>query len=82
MNDERHGRHPFARSRNPYTCGVTGKTFTGEEAKQRTGLLARAISQRLGFLPNEGTEWHKVVCIYSVNTVSLRHLQLHLNIPC
>lgn len=70
VNDERYGRHPFGRSRNPYTCGITGKTFTCEEVKQRTDLLARAISQRLGFLPNEETEWHKVVCVYSVNTVS------------
>lgn len=31
--------------------------------------MARAISKRLGFLPNEGTEWHKVVCLFSLNTV-------------
>lgn len=70
MNDERYGRQPFAKSRNPYTCGLTGKTFTCEEVKQRTDYLSRAISKRLGFLPNEGTEWNKVVCLYSVNTVS------------
>ena len=70
MNDERYGRLPFAKSRNPYTCGITGKTFTGEEVKQRTNYMARAISKRLGFLPNEGTEWHKVICLHSLNTVS------------
>lgn len=70
MNDERYGRRPFAKSRNPYTCGLTGKTFTAEEVKQRTDYMSRAISKRVGFVPNEETEWHKVVCIYSVNTVS------------
>ncbi|SPO00160.1 probable phenylacetyl-CoA ligase [Cephalotrichum gorgonifer] len=69
INDEKYGRHPSARSRNPYTCGITGKTFTCEEVKNRTTYMARAISKRLGFLPNEDTEWHKVACIYSLNTI-------------
>jgi hypothetical protein len=69
MTDERWGRHPLAKSKNPYTCGLTGKTYSAVEVQRRTAYLARAIGKRLGFNPHEGTEWERVVCLYSVNTV-------------
>jgi hypothetical protein len=70
MNDEKYGRYRFDDSRNPYTCGLTGKTFTAKEVRRRTDHLARAIAKRLGFSPNEGTPWDKVVAVYAFNTVS------------
>lgn len=69
MYDERYGRFGTSKARNPYTCGVTGKTYTSKQVPERIDLLARAIAKRLGFSPNEGTEWDRVVAVYSVNTV-------------
>jgi hypothetical protein len=69
MGNEKYGRSQLSKSRNPYTCGLTGKTYSAKEVKSRTAFLARAISRKLGFSPNEGTEWDKVVCVYSLNAV-------------
>ncbi|KAF1735423.1 hypothetical protein BB8028_0005g06450 [Beauveria bassiana] len=69
MYNERYGRYSASKARNPYTCGVTGTTYTTEQVPERVDLLARAIAKRLGFSPNEGTEWDRVVAVYSVNTI-------------
>ncbi|KAL0937583.1 AMP-binding enzyme (4-coumarate-CoA ligase) [Colletotrichum truncatum] len=69
MSNEEHGRYPLATSRDPYTCGLTGKSYTASEVKQRTDFLARAIAKKLDFAPNEGTEWDKVIGLYSLNTI-------------
>lgn len=69
MYNDQYGRFPLAKSRNPYTCGVTGKTYAATEVAQRVDYLSRAIGKRLGFNPAEGTEWDRVVALYSVNTV-------------
>ncbi|CVK99300.1 probable phenylacetyl-CoA ligase [Fusarium mangiferae] len=69
MTSEAYGRLPIAKSRNPLTCGITGKTYSVIEAHQRADFLARALAKRLDFSPNEGVEWDKVVSIFSVNTI-------------
>lgn len=69
MTTDKYGRCPIARSRNPFTCGLTGKTFTVPELNERRDSLARAIGKRLGWSPNEETEWDKVACMFSFNTV-------------
>jgi hypothetical protein len=69
LSNDQYGRHPLAQSRNPYTCGITGKTYTPAEVIRRTDLMARAIGKRLRFTPNEDTEWDRVVTLFSVNTV-------------
>ncbi|KAJ0356423.1 4-coumarate- ligase [Colletotrichum chrysophilum] len=69
MNNEQYGRYPLAKARNPYTCGLSGRSYTASEVKQRTDYLARAISKKLEFAPNEGTEWDKVVALFSLNTI-------------
>ncbi|KAH7358503.1 luciferin 4-monooxygenase [Plectosphaerella cucumerina] len=69
MLTEKHGRVPFAQSKNPFICGLTGKTYTIDEIRQRVTHLARAIAKRLDFAPNEGTEWDKVVALFSLNTI-------------
>ncbi|KAF4968303.1 hypothetical protein FSARC_4248 [Fusarium sarcochroum] len=79
---ENYARKPFARSRNPYTCGITGKTYTTAEVIQRQQLLARALSKRLGWDIDEGTEWDRVLALYSLNTIdyiTLNHAVHHLN---
>lgn len=69
MTSPHYGRHPLARSRNPFTCGLTGKTYTHDEFSQRLEALARAVAKRLSWQPNEETEWDKVACMFAFNTV-------------
>jgi hypothetical protein len=70
MQREEFGRRPLSSSRNPFTCGLTGRTYTAPEFFQRAGSLARAFAKRLGWSPNEATPWDKIIGIFSFNTVS------------
>jgi hypothetical protein len=69
MLDDAYGRRPVKTSRNPFTCGISGKTYSAQEMVDRTDRLARALSKELGWLPNQGTEWDKVAGIFALNTV-------------
>lgn len=69
MKSEICGRRPVAKSRNPFTCGLTGKTYTVAESHQRTDLIARALSKVMGWEPNADSPWDKVVAVFSFNTV-------------
>lgn len=69
MQDEHYGRYPLGYSRNPYTCGLTGKTYSALETKDRVDYLARALSKELSWHPNKGTEWDKVAGIFAFNTI-------------
>lgn len=69
MLEEHHGRHPLGYSNNPFTCGLTGKTYTSLEVRERVDYLARGLAKELGFHPNKGSEWDKVVAVFSVNTL-------------
>lgn len=77
MLDERHGRYALGYCMNPFTCGLTGKTYTALDVYERVDALARAMSKEFGWHPNQGSEWDKVVGIFSVNTVSRRVLEEH-----
>ncbi|KAM5347636.1 hypothetical protein ACJ41O_007460 [Fusarium nematophilum] len=82
MYNEQHGRKPLALSRNPYTCGLTGQTYTVAEVRQRVDFMARAIAKRLGWSVANGTEWDRVACIFSWNTIDyvpLTHALHRLN---
>ncbi|EXV03743.1 AMP binding enzyme [Metarhizium robertsii] len=69
INNPKYGRHPIAESKDPYTCGITGLTRSVADVAQRTDYLARGIARRLAFNPHEGTEWDRVACLYSLNTI-------------
>jgi len=69
MQDENYGRHPLGYSRNPFTCGLSGRTYTALEMKERIEHLARALSKELSWDPNKGTEWEKIAGIFSLNAV-------------
>jgi acyl-CoA synthetase (AMP-forming)/AMP-acid ligase II len=69
MSTEEYGRCAITKSRNPYTCGLTGKTRDAFEVIAREDYLARGIGQALKFDPQRGSEWDKVVGVYSFNTV-------------
>jgi len=70
MRSDIYGRRPIATSRNPFTCGITGKTFTTAESHERSDLIAKALSKIMGWEPNADSPWDKVVGIFSLNTVS------------
>lgn len=70
MNNEGFGRASFAKSRNPYTCGITGRSFTAVDVAQRVDSLAKALAQRLSWSVEQGSEWDKIACVFSVNAVS------------
>lgn len=70
LNDESYGRHPPALSKAPFTCGVTGKSYSVLEVRERVESLARALADILNWTPNEGSEWDKVIAVFSLNSVS------------
>ena len=72
MLNEEYGRQPFQHSLDPFTCGLSGTTYPCHEVRNRVTALAAGLSKELGFHPNKGNEWDKVICIYSLNTVSIR----------
>ncbi|KAF3010343.1 hypothetical protein E8E14_008306 [Neopestalotiopsis sp. 37M] len=69
MSNEKYGRCPISKSRNPFTCGLTGRSFSTNDFFQRSECLARALSKKMAWLPNEGTCWDKVISIFSLNTI-------------
>ncbi|KAK0661567.1 hypothetical protein QBC41DRAFT_285768 [Cercophora samala] len=69
MKNEVYGRRPIAKSQNPFTCGLTGKTYGVTEQHNRTELLARALSKVMGWEPNVDSPWDKVIAVFSVNTI-------------
>lgn len=68
--DDEYGRYPSASAQDPFVCGLSGKRYSAREQKQRVEYLARGIAQETGWKPDQGTEWDKVVGLFSVNTVS------------
>ncbi|TAQ86621.1 hypothetical protein B7494_g5056 [Chlorociboria aeruginascens] len=69
MLDDSCGRHPLKSSRNPFTCGLSGKTFSATDQVDRVGYLARALAKEFEWEPNKGTEWDKVIGIFALNTL-------------
>ncbi|KAI9711535.1 MAG: hypothetical protein M1820_002099 [Bogoriella megaspora] len=69
MLDEIWGRHPLGYARNPFTCGLSGKTYSMLEVKERTDYLARGLAKELGWSPNNGNEWDKVIGVFSLNSL-------------
>jgi hypothetical protein len=72
MFNEKYGRHPLKDSNPPFTCGLSGKEYSALEVRDRVDHLARALSKEFGWQVNQGTEWDKVVGIFTVNTVLFR----------
>lgn len=70
MRDERYGRYPMRKSRNPFTCGITGRTYSAAESHERSDMIAKAVGKRLHWSPREGTPWDKVAGVFSFNSVS------------
>ncbi|MCJ1433560.1 hypothetical protein MMC27_002923 [Xylographa pallens] len=69
MFDEKHGRYPIHKSKPPFTCGLTGAEYSAVEVRERINNLAKALSKELNWQPNSGTEWDKVIGVFTVNTI-------------
>ncbi|KAJ5689000.1 Acyl-CoA ligase inpC [Penicillium macrosclerotiorum] len=69
MLNERYGRVAHDSSRDPFTCGLTGKTYSSREVVDRVDHIARGLAKEFGWAPNEGTEWDKTLAVFSVNTI-------------
>lgn len=69
--DEKYGRPRLEDSKPPFICGITKKTYSAEEVVTRVDLLSRTLMNELGWAPNEGSEWDKVLAIFSLNSVSI-----------
>jgi hypothetical protein len=69
MLNEKYGRVPHAQSRDPYTCGLTGQTYSSREVVDRVDHIARGLAKEFGWSPNQGTEFDKTLAVFSVNTV-------------
>ncbi|KAL2856373.1 hypothetical protein BJX68DRAFT_253496 [Aspergillus pseudodeflectus] len=69
MFTEGHGRYPMAKARHPFTCGLTGKTYSTSEVKERVEYLTRALAKELNWEANRGTEWDKTLAVFSLNTI-------------
>ncbi|KAH9204804.1 4-coumarate-CoA ligase, variant [Leptodontidium sp. 2 PMI_412] len=67
--DEEYGRHAVSKSHHPYVCGLTGKSYSVPEQKERVQLLARALAKELNWSVNEGSEYEKVVGVFALNTI-------------
>ncbi|KAF2468738.1 acetyl-CoA synthetase-like protein [Lindgomyces ingoldianus] len=51
------------------TCGLSDKSYTRNEVKQRVDLLSRSLCKELGWSSNVGSPSDKVVAIFSLNTI-------------
>ncbi|KAK2739432.1 hypothetical protein FQN57_006561 [Myotisia sp. PD_48] len=67
--DEKYGRMPFAQSSDPFTCGLSGRTYSAAKVAERVEILARALAVEFGWHPNHGSPMDKVVGIYSFNSI-------------
>lgn len=69
---DKYQRYPIKESRNPFTCGITGKTHSAVDVRDRVEYLARALASEIGAKVEEGTEMDKVVGVFTVNAVRTR----------
>ncbi|KAK1253968.1 hypothetical protein MKX08_007963 [Trichoderma sp. CBMAI-0020] len=76
---DKYGRRPVATSRSPFTCGLTGKSFTATQVPQRINFLARGLAQALNIEPNKGLSLDKVIAVFSPNTIDYIPLVLAIH---
>ena len=67
--DEKHGCSPVALSPDPFVCGLSGRSYSAKELRERTDHLARGLASELGWKVNAGTEFDKVAGVFSLNAV-------------
>ena len=76
--NEKYGRRSLKDSRDPYTCGLTGKSYSTEQIRARRDDLAKSLREELGWQVSSGSAYEKVGVIFCLNTVSLEASKSHL----
>ncbi|UKZ71292.1 uncharacterized protein TrAtP1_012252 [Trichoderma atroviride] len=66
---DEYGRYPIVDSLPPFTCGITGKSHSAANVKDRIEWLSAALASELGFDVNNGSEFDKVIGLFSFNTI-------------
>jgi hypothetical protein len=61
--NERYGRNPIAESRDPYICGLPGKSYNVTEQRDRIQYLARPLAQEM--------EWEIIQCYRTEGSYSV-----------
>ena len=56
-------------SKAPYTCGLSGAEHSALEVRERVENLAKGLAKEFNWHPNQGTEWDKVIGVFTFNTV-------------
>ncbi|KAJ5665016.1 Acyl-CoA ligase inpC [Penicillium maclennaniae] len=69
MLNEKYGRMAHDKSRDPYTCGLTGKSYSSREIVSRVDQIARGLAAEFGWKPNQGSEWDKTIAVFALNTI-------------
>lgn len=67
--DERYGRRSLGTSRDPYICGISGRSYTTNQLRMRRDNLAKGLGKELGWQVGSGSEYDKVATIFCINTV-------------
>uniref|UniRef100_A0A0C4BKV3 AMP-dependent synthetase/ligase domain-containing protein n=1 Tax=Fusarium oxysporum (strain Fo5176) TaxID=660025 RepID=A0A0C4BKV3_FUSOF len=69
INNQAYGRCPLDRSKNPFTCSKTGKSYDAREVAKREDYLARGLRKHLTPEELAGSEWNRVVTNFSYNCI-------------
>lgn len=68
QRDSRH-LYEWSEEKPALVCAVSGQSYTIKAIADRVDALARSLGRELGWSPNTGSPWSKVVGIFSFNTV-------------
>ncbi|KAL4928071.1 uncharacterized protein BDV17DRAFT_298800 [Aspergillus undulatus] len=68
---QRDNRHLYNWTEGSQTlaCAHSGRSYTLNDIQSRVDALSRSLSHELGWSPNEGSPWDKVIGIFSFNTI-------------
>ncbi|KAJ5573563.1 uncharacterized protein N7459_007990 [Penicillium hispanicum] len=67
--NEQYGRVPHHISRHPFTCGLSGRSYSSREVVDRVESITRALAKELAWAPNQGAEWDKTLAVFTLNTI-------------
>ncbi|KAJ5272617.1 Acyl-CoA ligase inpC [Penicillium angulare] len=71
MLNEKYGRLSHDKSSDPFTCGLSGKSYTSQQVVERVDHIARGLAKEFGWSPNKGTEWDKTLAVFSLNSIDM-----------
>lgn len=69
MLDDEYRSIKLSESRPPFTCGLTGKSYTPLQVKSRVDHLSRALARELDSANNAHESKTRVIGLFSVNTI-------------